>query len=336
MCVCVCVGCILDLWLMLLDTGLSPELISTSLAHVAHILVLACDYLAIRLPAEITLPHKDYPRPTIFSLSSSYKHDKVIFPGSALAIQQSAAAAAEDKRLPRPRPLWTDRPLPTLAKDYPDVYSYFLEGVALLAYDIAWVCCSQGVSLGDGDPFEEVCAIGKNLWRLLIAGKHHNAHQPHKNRRRSPEPAPYSPLSGNSPRTEDIAGEMANPKTSTSTLGRWSHGTCHSYLGTAEGMEFIRSFKLLSPYKIYDKLKRRLSADAPLMDWERIEGDELDDGFEDGMLGRIEAGGNSAGMNAGNGPPDIRLDRGNGGGGSSHGGIGIPKGTSGWTKLRNR
>src|SRR3569833_4227930 len=54
-----------------------PEVISTCLAHITHILMLATHYLAIRLPAEVTLPHRVYPRSTFFCLASSYSHGEI-------------------------------------------------------------------------------------------------------------------------------------------------------------------------------------------------------------------------------------------------------------------
>lgn len=252
-------------------TGVSPEVISTSLAHIAHMLVLASHYLAIRLPAQITLPHRDYPRPTILSLQSSYIYDDVPFPGSP-QIQIISADEGEPQYTPRARPLYLDRPLPTLAKEDPKAYLLFLEGVSLLAYNIAWACCSQGVSVGDKDSFEDICNIGQNLWRLLIGEQLH---------RRSVEPTFPLPLvqasSGTGSPKNDGNGEMTKSK---SLLGRWSHGTMFAFLGGAEGSEFIRGFKILVPTKLVDKLRKRLSSEAPLLEWETIEGDELDDGYD--------------------------------------------------------
>ncbi|KAK4132581.1 hypothetical protein BT67DRAFT_457329 [Trichocladium antarcticum] len=293
--------------------SLSPEVISTSLAHTAHILVLASHYLAIRLPAQITLPHRDYPRPTIFSLASSYQHGEIPFPGSVA----SQIAAESEQRLPRPRPLFIDKPLAALAKEDPSAYSFFLEGASLLAYNIAWACCSQGVSVGDKDSFEDVCSMGQNLWRLLIGDQLH---------RRAVEPAfPSSlPPPAGSPR-EEGRGEMTNPK---STIGRWSHGTVHSSLGGAEGTEFVRNFKTLSPLKVADRLKKRLSSEAGMLEWETIEGDEFEDGFDDGVL--VRGHGNAGSVGA----ASIMTVRTAGTSGDSGGGT--AKGTSGWTKLKTR
>jgi hypothetical protein len=225
--------------------------------------------------------------------------------------------------------LFIDKPLPTLAKDDPTAYSFFLEGASLLAYDIAWACCSQGVSFGDKDSYEDMCNIGQNLWRLLIGDQLH---------RRSVEPtfsSTFTPPTGSSPRDAD-GGEITKPK---ATIGRWSHGTLHSFLGSAEGIEFVRNFKIVPPLKLADRLKKRLSSEAPMLEWEKIEGDELDDGFDDGVLVRGHGSGGSALPTRGDlGAASIMTARGvgsNGGGGGSDS-PSTAKGTSGWTRLKNR
>ncbi|KAK4648602.1 uncharacterized protein QC761_111680 [Podospora bellae-mahoneyi] len=268
--------------------NLSPEVISTVFAHVAHILVLASHYLAIRLPAEITLPHRDYPRPTIFSVNSSYHHGDVPFLGTAMSGQSGN---------PRPRPLFIEKALLTLAKDDPNTYSAFLEGVGLLAHDVAWLCASQGVSFGDRESYDDVCNIGHNLWRLLIGDQLH---------RRSVEPTFPSSLTppAGSPRDGDN-GDVTKPK---SMIGRWSHGTAHTSLTSAEGVEFVRNFKIYAPLKLADRLKKRLASEAPMLEWENIEGDEFEDGFED-----VRAAGTSDGTSGGTG-----------------------RGTSGWTRVKHR
>ncbi|KAK1837249.1 UV radiation resistance protein and autophagy-related subunit 14-domain-containing protein [Podospora conica] len=290
-------------------SNISPEQVSTSLCHMAHILVLACHYLAIRLPAEITLPHRDYPRPTIFSLASSYRHGDVGFPGSL----SSDAGAGPTGHSPRPRPLFIDKPLSTLAKEDASAYSLFLEGVALLAYDIAWACCAQGVSFGDKESYDDISNMGQNLWRLLIGDQVH---------RRSVEPTFFrssSPLSG-SPREEESM-DMAKLKT---LMGRWSHGTTYLNLGSAEGVEFVRTFKILSPIKLVDRLKKRLSTDAPMLEWETIEGHEAD-GIHDGMESEVLV-------------RDPRMDSSmaatNAGG--TDGNPTKATGSSGWTKVKSR
>lgn len=270
--------------LTIIEQDLSPEVISTSLAHIAHILMLASHYLAIRLPAEVTLPHRDYPRPTIFALPSSYRHGDIFFPGSA--VPQTTADTRSDRQnshIPRPRPLFIDKPLPLLLKEDQSSYSLFLEGVTLLAYDIAWACSTQGVSIGDRNSYDEVCNIGQNLWRLLIGDQLH---------RKSVEPTFPSPADS---QDEDDAQRTK------SQIGRWSHGTTHSFLGGAEGTEYIRNFKLPPPIKLADRLKKKLSSEAPMLEWEKIDGDEA-------RAGDDEAGDATS----------------------------RPAGLNGWTKVKNR
>lgn len=63
----------------------SPAQLLTALSHVAHLLVLSTHYLPIRLPAEITLPHRDHPLPTILSPVSAYRYTDVLFPARYLS-----------------------------------------------------------------------------------------------------------------------------------------------------------------------------------------------------------------------------------------------------------
>lgn len=249
--------------------GASPEVISTSLAHMTHILVLASSYLAIRLPAEITLPHRDYPRPTIFSLASSYSQQPRDSSFGVLALHPQIPSESGDRErqqgLPRARPLYVDKSLSVLAKDSPSTYGLFIEGVALLAYDIAWACCTQGVPIGDRSSYEDVCNMGRNLYNLLIANQLHSG-----------QAGRVFPVSSASPVPSDGENDKFGGATTAAAahmMGRFSHGTAHSFLGNAEGAEFTRNFKLPNPIKLADRLKSKLSSDAPNPDWELLEDD---------------------------------------------------------------
>ncbi|KAL8340054.1 hypothetical protein RB601_006265 [Gaeumannomyces tritici] len=249
----------------------SPEVISTSLAHMTHILVLASSYLAIRLPAEITLPQRDYPRPTIFSLASSYSQQPRDPSFGVLALHPQIPSETGDRErqqgLPRARPLYVDKPLSVLAKDSPSTYGLFIEGVALLAYNTAWACCTQGVPIGDRSSSEDVCNMGRNLYNLLIANQLHG------------QAGRVFPVSSASPVPSDGENDKFGGIGGTTTaaaaqmMGRFSHGTAHSFLGSAEGAEFVRGFKLPNPIKLADRLKSKLSSDAPNPDWELLEDD---------------------------------------------------------------
>ncbi|KAJ4394079.1 hypothetical protein N0V93_003296 [Gnomoniopsis smithogilvyi] len=258
-----------------------PEAITASLAHIAHILMLASTYLAIKLPAEITLPHRDYPSPTIFSLASSYRHGEVPFPGTVM-LPPATPADQSPRHVPRPRPLFIDKPLLTLAKEDQAQYSLFIEGVVLLAYDIAWACCTQGVPIGDKTSYEEVCNMGRNLYNLLIGNQLTN----HPNTRLAQ--VSDSPDIARSP-TDQLAGP------SKPMMGRYSHGTQHTFLGSAEGNEFLRTFKLPNPVKLADRLKKKMLSDADGLDWEMLEGDAwaADEPMETGVQRRPKASGES-------------------------------------------
>jgi len=241
---------------------------------VAHILVLTSHYLALRLPAEITLPHRDYPRPTVFSIASSYRHStSVVRHGKVVAADTTTAmqlpADPNDIQVLKVRPLHIDKPLSVLSRDDPQAFAHFIEGVSFLAYNIAWACCTQGVSFGDRDSYEDIANMGQNLWRLLIGDQVH---------RRSVEPT----FPSMDTPTGDANAEMMTAKTQ-STMGRWSHGTTYAYLGGPEGNELVRGFRIMSPARFADNLKRRLSSEAPMLEWETIDGHEADDVLEGGM-----------------------------------------------------
>lgn len=249
----------------------SATLISTSLGHVAHLLVLASRYLSVRLPAEITLPHADYPLPTIFSIASSYMDLPVPFPGARPSTPSPSASrllATHGRtrtppplnlNLPRPRPLFVKAPLPRLAKEDQVAYTTFVEAAALLAYDVAWLCKSQGVEVGAGGgekgkgvPFEDMTALGKNLYNLLVGG-------------RAPPAAPSAagvPTVASGDSGSDGLG-----------LGRYSHGARHSSLVGKAGEELVRGFRLLGPVKMADRLRRDLLAEVVGAGWEMVEGE---------------------------------------------------------------
>ncbi|KAI5918338.1 UV radiation resistance protein and autophagy-related subunit 14-domain-containing protein [Camillea tinctor] len=245
-----------------------PEHISASLAHITHLLWLASHYLAIRLPAEITLPHNDYPRPTVFSLSSSYHHGDVAFPGSS-----PFPPDPRDRQfthVPHPRPLFLDKPLSMLSKEDPPAYNAFLEAVCLLAYDVVWLCRTQGVPVGDNSSanFDDFAYLGRNLYNLLI----------NSSLQRSPQQIANDSSNNNTANSNNNAMNNNNlgdvsPTTTTANpppallltknaprMGWFSHGTAHTFLGAAPGTELVRSFRLPNPVKLADKLKARLQA----------------------------------------------------------------------------
>lgn len=246
--------------------------------------MLSTHYLAIRLPAEITLPHRDYPLPTIFNLTSSYKHGEISFPGISGQSSNTSPTASrqpEHPNQPRPRPLFIKKPLPLLATEDPSGYGLFLEGVTLLAYDVAWVCKSQGIAVGEDSKepsFEDVCNIGKNLYNLLLGSR--------------PRPPPPSrvPSAQSTPTkgtrdTETESDERRNFPAA--IMGQYSHGSAHSFLGNAEGTYFIRSWKLPNPMKLAVELKGKLMSEVANAEWEVLDEDawQVDDEMgDDGVV----------------------------------------------------
>ena len=75
--------------------------------------------------------------------------------------------------MPRPRPLFLEskdleEKVPQFAKKDPITFNFFLEAISLLAWDVAWVCRTQGLDAGT-ETWEDVCNIGGNLWQLLLS-----------------------------------------------------------------------------------------------------------------------------------------------------------------------
>lgn len=241
-----------------------------------HLLWLTSHYLAIRLPAEITLPHNDYPRPTIFSLPSSYQHGAIPFPGSTPLPPDQLDR--QFQHVPHPRPLFVDKSLSTLAKEDPSAYNAFVEGVCLLSYDIVWLCRTQGVPIG-GDHNsvnpEDFFTLGRNMYNLLMTS----------NLQRTPHHmADASGRAGDASGSHDTTELVkAAPR-----MGLYSHGTAHTFLGSAGGSELMRGFRMPNPVKLADRLKIRLAYENPARDWELVENDgsggAAEDAFDDGVL----------------------------------------------------
>ncbi|BDD57918.1 hypothetical protein MAP00_003238 [Monascus purpureus] len=218
-------------------------------------------------------------------------------------------------------------------------YALFLEGAALLAWNISWLCRTQGLSLAS-DSWEEVCDLGKNMWQLLVA---------------SPAQVPSSMRAFAS---RDVQSKMKvsrdHPRTSIQRaksfpmLGHYSHGTVHSFLGGSEGTEFMRSWKLPTPTRVVDKLRTTLLGEMASAEWELLEKKEWDDQLHEQHQTVPEKVSVATESTTGSelpsneiGPSHIALV-GTGVSGSSQKCINEqrvasrPKGTSGWTKLKSR
>ena len=136
----------------------------------------------------------------------------------------------------------------------------------MLAWDIAWVCKTQGLNVG-GNSWDEVCAMGKNLWQLLVAPPT-TARSPHKDLSKFPSPLRTLVAANTTAREESgIEG----------SLGHFSHGTAHSFLAAAEGTEYMRAWRLQSPVKVIEKVKTILSNERTGAEWEILEGNEWEE-----------------------------------------------------------
>jgi hypothetical protein len=303
-----------------------PDYLSASLAAVAQLLVRVAAYLGIRLPAEITLPHNNYPQPTIFSVASSYQGKKVPFPGTTLDSSGNSPEVSRvlDPRvpLPKPRTLFIDRPLAHLSAEDPPAYSSFIEGVSLLAYNIAWLCRTQGMKDSFKD-WDDVGRLGRNLYRLLILQETYISRRPE------------NPLDKDMSAAKSSASPLRRAPVG---FGQLSHATSHSHLSIAENTQYLSGWTL-TPTKILDELKAFLLAEQQAQEWDVLNQKEWEDmenviAEDPIMIGdkrrnaRLEDGRSYTTTSTANGTHRDDMSEG-----------GLPerkKGTSGWTKVKSR
>ncbi|RKF59557.1 hypothetical protein GcC1_174030 [Golovinomyces cichoracearum] len=239
----------------------SAAQISTALSNIVHLLVLSVHYLGIRLPAEIILPHRDYPFPTVLPLHSSYKNSSLSTLDSSVPQSRfNASSGAEMPHRSRPRPLFIQKPLPIVASEDASVYALFLEGVALLAYDIVWVCKSQGIDVGKETTFFDICKIGRNMFNLLIGARPRLPHGARVSKTRS--------LSTEESQQCIKSDKESGGSSNSTIMGKYSHNAAHSFLGSAEGISLIRTWGILSPAEITDRLRSLLMSEIANAEWE--------------------------------------------------------------------
>jgi Vacuolar sorting 38 and autophagy-related subunit 14 len=314
--------------------------LSASLSSTAHLLVLVSFYLSIRLPAEITLAHRDYPLPTIFTPANSYAGREVSFPGTTPTPSFSNSPVmsrhGDLRPVPRPRPLFIEskdleEKVPQFAKKDPIAFNFFLEAISLLAWDVAWVCRTQGFHAGT-EKWEDVCNIGKNLWQLLLS-------------------QPQSPGLMRVLSSRDVQNRNKNGKenaaaglpksTPVPKLGSVSHSSAYSFLGSAEAQELVRGWKMSKYTMIVDPLKKTLIGEMNNAEWELLQEQEWDDGGErfDGDAAVHIRNKNLDGHNFDDARSIMtavtRVEE-NAENADDSSGTGRVKGTSGWTKVRGR
>ena len=267
----------------------------------------------------------------IFSPASSYTGRDAPFPGltpsHSSSNSPSASRTSDARPLPRPRPLHLNKKLSILAKEDAVAYSLFVEGITLLAWDIAWLCRTQGVDIG-AKSWDEVCAMGKNLWQLLVApppaGEPANVGNPHKD--------------GDEQKATKASENTSSEQESKDTarlvpmFGHYSHGTAHSLLAAAEGTDFMRGWRLHSHLKVIEKVKAMLLSERTGAEWEVLEDKE----WEEEAPQTHHADLSTTPMEEtvlvkGSEPTEMGADEAAGTGRDEKG-----KGTSGWTKLKSR
>ncbi|KAL2422830.1 Autophagy-related protein 14 [Exophiala dermatitidis] len=252
--------------------------LTAAIGNAARLVILTAFYLGVRLPAELTSARPDYPLPTINTPLTSYSGQRVPFPGSGTSL--SAPSSPTTSRLdlssyPRPRPLYIgsdnhEESVSQFAKKEPVAFSFFLEGVSLLAWDIAWLARTQGFLAGT-ERWEDVCDLGRNLYEMILGPPQSAATfrtltpRDIKNRQRRSESTSLSVPEGG----PAISGR----------LGSQSHTSTHTHLGRATDNQ-TPAWRLNKYTTIVDPLKKHLLTEMNNAEWELLDEQEWDEGGE--------------------------------------------------------
>ncbi|KAK5940504.1 hypothetical protein PMZ80_006920 [Knufia obscura] len=249
------------------------------LGSVAHLVLLVAFYLGIRLPAEITLPSRIHPMPTVTAPFASYRGrlPDALGSVSAMSVPSSPSASRHETGASvRPRPLFIgsenrDERIFNFQKNEPQAFNMFVEGLALLAWDVAWLCRSQGFTTGTNS-WEEICNIGKNLHQLLIA----NPQAPSIARMQSDRLIQKRPgqIRQSSSPLHDTRKEAAGK------LGQASDVSAPSQLPRTSRSENFRSWVFLSWQAVALSLRKTLLTEITSAEWELLQDQEWDDGGE--------------------------------------------------------
>jgi hypothetical protein len=234
--------------------------VNACLDNICHLLGVWCHYLSVRLPAEIVLPHDDFPHSAILSERSSYKATGLPYPVTLAShpTSPSASRLLQDQRtLPRPRLLHLDRPLARLAKEDPKAFGLFVEGTMLLAWDIAWLCRSQGITTINS--FDDVCDIGRNIWLLSLAQQSSGHDRDRKDRSASD------------------ATRTHKSTTETLRFGTFSHGNLRYCIASHEGAAIMHEWRISPPHRLIDKLRNHLLVEITGAEWDVLDENDFDD-----------------------------------------------------------
>ncbi|KAF2482223.1 UV radiation resistance protein and autophagy-related subunit 14-domain-containing protein [Neohortaea acidophila] len=245
------------------------EIVSAAFDNVCRLVGIACHYLSVRLPSEVILPHNDFPHAAVVPRGSSYQSNNPRYPVSLSSRSSSPVASRILQRsdLSRPRLLCLDRPLPQLQKEEPKTAMLFLEAVTLLAYDVAWLCRSQGMD--DTSSFADICAIGQNLHHLFYGKDEKKLARPLLIR------APSSATT--------ITGPSATPGADgVPSFGLYSHGSAHHSLAGHQGASLFTSDSFpVRQTRLTDQLKSYLRQETARAEWHFIDETEWDEQRED-------------------------------------------------------
>lgn len=245
------------------------EIVSASFDNICRFIGICCHYLSVRLPAEIILPHSDFPHAAILPRDSSYRTSNVRYPGFGSSQSSSPVASRILQRndLSRPRLLQLDRPLPQLQKEDSKTALFFLEGVTFLAYDIAWLCRSQGMD--SINSFGDISAIGQNLHQLFTGRDSKSQNRPALNRN----------ISSATAKTERSTTSARDTKPH---LGMHSHDSAqHSLVGHEGFALFNHEAWPVSITRLSDHIKSYLRQETARAEWHIVDDTEWDEELED-------------------------------------------------------
>lgn len=186
----------------------NPEEYNASVLQISNLLVRVANTLGIRLPAEVLLPRNGDPSLGVRIPSFSY-------------ITPRPSSSRSAFRVPR-LPLFLEKDLASLMQDDMLRYTRFIDALSLLAYNVAYVCHTQGFCVGKKS-LKNVFDL-RNLVRLFSPSKQDSE-------------------------TQSIGSEP-DPR----SLGKYSHATSQKFLGGIEATTFIRSTRLPE----YELVRREL------------------------------------------------------------------------------
>lgn len=254
--------------------------LTAALGNTSRLVFLCAFYLGIRLPAEITLPHRDYPLTTINTPLTSYFGQRITFPGSgaSLSAPGSPTASRMDLSLsPKPRPLYIGSDDPNevvahFAKKEPLAFNYFLEGISLLAWDVAWLSRTQGFTAGT-ETWEDVCDVGRNLYKMILAPPQSAA---------TFRVLTQRDVQTRLRRSQSTSSPVTETTIAPGRLGSFSHNSAHTFLGAASSAADnpSRNWPLNNYNMISDPLKKYLLTEMNNAEWELLDEQEWDDGGE--------------------------------------------------------